>query len=123
MQRRFLIIGSILAAISVAIGAFGAHGLEKFLEETGRHDVFETAIKYQFYHTFALLFVALIVDKAHPKFLKYAGYSFLIGILLFSGSLYGIIAFQNPGLGIITPFGGLFFIVGWLMLATAAIKK
>ena len=122
MQKLFLLLGSISGIISVAIGAFGAHGLKDYLTKTSRLDTFETAVKYQFYHTFALILVAILLDKYNDKLLNYAGYSFLIGILLFSGSLYALVATQITKFGAITPFGGLFFIAGWVLMAWVALK-
>lgn len=122
MQKLFLLLGSISGIIAVAIGAFGAHGLKDFLTKTGRLETFETAVKYQFYHTFAILIVALLLDKYNNKLLQYSGYSFLTGIILFSGSLYILIATQNTKLGAITPLGGLFFIAGWVLMASVAFK-
>lgn len=122
MQKLFLLLGSISGIISVAIGAFGAHGLKDYLTKTDRLETFETAVKYQFYHTFALVLVALLLDKYNDKLLTYAGYSFLIGILLFSGSLYALVGTQITKFGAITPLGGLFFIIGWALMAWVAYK-
>ncbi len=122
MQKLFLLLGSLSGIISVAIGAFGAHGLKDYLTKTGRLDTFETAVKYQFYHTFALILVALLLDKYNDKLLSYAGYSFMIGIVLFSGSLYALVATQITKFGAITPLGGLFFIAGWVLMAWVALK-
>ncbi len=122
MQKLFLLLGSISGIISVAIGAFGAHGLKDYLTKTGRLDTFETAVKYQFYHTFALILVALLLNKYNDKLLNYAGYSFAIGIVLFSGSLYALVATQVTKFGAITPLGGLFFIAGWTLMAWVALK-
>ncbi len=121
MHRFFLIAGSLLGALSVALGAFGAHSLKKIVSPEAVA-TFETGVRYQFYHTFALLLIAVLYEKFTNKWLVWAGNSFLAGILLFSGSLYMLAllnANNNVGLrkiGIITPFGGLFFIVGWLFL-------
>ncbi len=111
MHRFFLITGSLLGALSVALGAFGAHSLKKIVspEAVG---IFETGVRYQFYHTFGLLLIAVLYEKFSNKWLVWAGNSFLAGILLFSGSLY-MLALLNAGN---TPFGGLFFIAGWLFL-------
>jgi uncharacterized membrane protein YgdD (TMEM256/DUF423 family) len=121
MHRFFLITGSLLGALSVAMGAFGAHSLKKIvpLEAVA---TFETGVRYQFYHTFALLLIAVLYEKFPNKWLVWAGNSFLTGMLLFCGSLY-VLALLNAGenvglrkIGIVTPFGGLFFIAGWLFL-------
>ncbi len=121
MHKVFLLYSGVLGALSVILGAFGAHGLKKYVPaETV--STFETGVRYQFYHVFALLAVAILYEKFASKYLVYAGNSFLIGILLFSGSLYLLTflkATDSVGLsklGIITPIGGLFFIAGWIFL-------
>lgn len=128
MHRLFLIIGSILGALSVALGAFGAHSLKKIVSPEAV-STFETGVRYQFYHTFALLLIAVLYEKFSSKWLVWAGNSFIIGIILFCGSLYILTllnATNSVGLrkiGIITPFGGLFFIAGWLFLMWAVSRK
>jgi uncharacterized membrane protein YgdD (TMEM256/DUF423 family) len=124
MHRGFLLTGVILAALAVMFGAFGAHGLERIVPaET--ISTFETGVRYHFYHTFALLLTGVIYDPVRSKWTRFAGYSFITGIVLFSGSLYTLTllkATETVGmnkLGIITPFGGLFFIAGWIALAIA----
>jgi uncharacterized membrane protein YgdD (TMEM256/DUF423 family) len=121
MHKFFLITGSLLGALSVALGAFGAHSLKKIVSPEAVA-TFETGVRYQFYHTFALLIIGILYEKFTNKWLVWAGNSFLVGMLLFSGSLYVLSLLnssENVGLrkiGIITPFGGLFFIAGWLFL-------
>ncbi len=122
-SQRFLVIGSILGALSVGIGAFGAHGLHDFLEEAGRIATFKTAVNYLWYHTFAILLVGLITIHKPTKLIRIAGYLFLIGIVLFSGSLFLLIKTNNPSLGAVTPFGGLLFIAGWVLLAIGVTSK
>lgn len=128
MHRSFLLIGSILGALSVALGAFGAHSLKKIVPPEAV-TTFETGVRYQFYHTFALLLIAVLYEKFANKWLVWAGNSFLIGMLLFCGSLYVLTllnATNNVGLrkiGILTPFGGLFFIAGWLFLMWGVSRK
>jgi len=128
MHKRYIALGSVLAAIAVALGAFGAHGLKKIVsEETVQ--TFQTGVQYQMYHSLGLLLTGLIYEKTSPKFARIAGILFLIGIILFSGSLYVLTAgkaAETAALdkaGIITPVGGLAFIGGWLFLFLAAIKK
>jgi uncharacterized membrane protein YgdD (TMEM256/DUF423 family) len=123
MQKIFLILGSLLGALSVMIGAFGAHALKKLLTENGRMDVFETAVKYQFYHAFALLITGLILFKVQYKFFDYAGISFVVGTLIFSGSLYILCITNVKWWGAVTPIGGLVMIAGWLFLAYALMKS
>jgi len=120
--KLFLTIGALLGAVSVGIGAFGAHGLHNFLEEAGRIETFKTAVNYLWYHTFAILLVGLISMHKPSKLFPVAGYLFLLGILLFSGSLFLLIKTNNPSLGAITPFGGLCFIAGWVLLAIGVVK-
>ena len=122
MNKNFIIIGAILGGLAVAVGAYGAHGGAKYLTaETAI--TFGKAVKYQMYHALAILIVA--TASAHlpqqKKLLTIAGYSFLAGILFFSGSLY-IIVFAGIKMGYITPTGGTFFMIGWLLLAFAAYK-
>lgn len=116
MQKLFLLTGSALGALTVMIGAFGAHALKSMLERTGRLETFETAVKYQFYHVLALLVLGLLMSRFDHKLLNYAGYSFITGVFIFSGSLY-ILCLTNVGKwGAVTPIGGLFLIAGWVML-------
>src|SRR5210317_2238682 len=88
MSKLFLISGSIIAGLGVAIGAFGAHALKAILETNNRLETFETGVKYQFYHALALILLGLIMQKFDDKTFVWAGYSYLVGILIFSGSLY-----------------------------------
>jgi uncharacterized membrane protein YgdD (TMEM256/DUF423 family) len=121
MNRSFLSIAALLGALSVALGAFAAHKLK---EMVGPDDVaiFETGVRYQFYHVFALLTVALLSEKFSNKWLTRAGNCFIAGIILFSGSLYVLTAMKAADsgnlkmAGVVTPIGGLFFIAGWLFL-------
>ena len=128
MHKRFITTGALLGAIAVALGAFGAHGLKKIVAvETIQ--TFQTGVQYQMYHAFALLLTGLLYEKCYQKFVRIAGILFIIGITLFSGSLYLLTAgkaAETTSLdkaGIITPFGGVAFIAGWLFLFVAAMKK
>jgi uncharacterized membrane protein YgdD (TMEM256/DUF423 family) len=113
MDRTFLLIGSILGFLGVVFGAFGAHALRSRLSPE-MLAVFETAVRYQMYHTFALLIVAGAIGRiGDAALLVMAGWFFFAGILLFSGSLYALV-FTNVGmLGAVTPVGGLLFLIGW----------
>jgi uncharacterized membrane protein YgdD (TMEM256/DUF423 family) len=124
MKANYIQIAAISGAAAVAIGAFGAHGLEPILESNGRIETFETAVKYHFYHALAILVVS-IWHRFEPgiKILPKAMWSFLIGILIFSGSLYVLSLTGITWLGAITPLGGVAFIVGWLMLFWAGKKE
>ena len=128
MHKRFITTGALLGAIAVALGAFGAHGLKKIVPaETVQ--TFQTGVQYQMYHALALLLTGVLYEKCYQKFARIAGVLFIIGIILFSGSLYLLTAgkaAETASLdkaGIITPFGGGAFIAGWLFLFAAAIKK
>ena len=127
MHRGFLITGSLLAALAVGLGAFGAHGLKKIVP-ADTVTTFETGVRYQFYHCFALIIVAILFEKFAGSWMTYAGYAFIAGIILFSGSLYVLTLIQATGtvglrgIGIITPFGGLFLIAGWILMAVAFLK-
>lgn len=122
MQKIVLVVASSLGALSVIIGAFGAHALRQTLESAGRMDTFETAVKYQFYHVFALLATGLLMSGNDSKLLDYASYSFMSGILIFSGSLYMLCLSGVTKWGAVTPFGGLFLIAGWILLLLAIYK-
>jgi hypothetical protein len=117
MHKLFLKISIITAALSVVLGAFGAHALKDMLDE--RHlQIFETGVKYQFYHSLGMMLVAIVYKDFSNQFTIWCCRLFLVGIILFSGSLYAL-AWLNgsfPIIGIVTPFGGLSFIIGWIML-------
>ncbi|HEY8401802.1 MAG TPA: DUF423 domain-containing protein [Cytophagaceae bacterium] len=122
MQKLFLAAGALSGALSVMIGAFGSHGLRKYLESVNRGETFEIAVKYQFYHSFALLILGLLMFKVSSDLLNYAGYLFIGGILVFSGSLY-ILCLTNVGKwGAVTPFGGTMFIIAWVLMLIAVLK-
>ncbi|CCH55496.1 protein of unknown function DUF423 [Fibrisoma limi BUZ 3] len=123
-MKFFIQAGAILGLLGVALGAFGAHALRATLEASGRSDTFETAVKYQFYHALALLAVGILMQvfSANPaamRLLNWAGYSFLGGVLIFSGSLYILCFTGVTWLGAITPIGGVFMIAGWALLLWA----
>ena len=112
-----LITGSILGFLSVALGAFGAHALRPFLTETNRLATFETAAQYQMYHALALVLTG-ILGMVLPKTEFSAVYLlFVLGVLIFSGSLYLLCATGIKWLGAITPIGGTAFLAAWLLLA------
>ncbi len=123
MQKFVLITAAALGALSVIIGAFGAHALQATLESQGRIDTFETAVKYQFYHTLALLLIGLLMFRVQDKLLDYSALSMMGGILIFSGSLYILCLSGIRWLGAVTPLGGLLFIVGWVLLLIAVAKS
>ncbi|YAI81765.1 MAG: DUF423 domain-containing protein [cyanobacterium endosymbiont of Rhopalodia sterrenbergii] len=121
MIKVFMIVGSTLAGLGVVGSAFARHGLKNRLSDHAL-DIFETGIKYQMYHSLALLLVVLllIVKQNYSSSLLWAGYGFLVGILIFSGSLYALSLTGIKWLGAITPIGGVAFIVGWASLVINA---
>jgi uncharacterized membrane protein YgdD (TMEM256/DUF423 family) len=129
-MKNILFIAAILGALAVGIGAFGAHAL-KSLVIAERLPIFETGVRYHFYHVFALFITYLLAQRTEnqqnlpknlPKNLLWAARFFIIGILFFSGSLYllacrDVLPFSVAFAGPITPIGGVFFIMGWLAIA------
>ena len=127
MHKGFLKTAALLGALSVALGAFAAHGLKKILT-TDDLQIFETAVRYQFYHVFALLTTGILYAAFTGKLVAWAGKLFITGIILFSGSLYLLcyVKYREMPLnwiGAITPLGGVAFIAGWLMLFFAVLKR
>jgi uncharacterized membrane protein YgdD (TMEM256/DUF423 family) len=123
MANTFLLVGSLVGFLGVAAGAFGAHGLRSRLSPE-MLAVFETAVRYQMYHVFALLITAVVMGRlGDARLLTIAGWSFITGIVLFSGSLYALALTGISGLGAITPLGGLAFLVGWACLAIFAAAR
>jgi uncharacterized membrane protein YgdD (TMEM256/DUF423 family) len=118
-DRLFFLLGSLSALVSVAAGAFGAHALRARLAPD-LLAVFETAARYQMYHALALLAVAWAVGRWPGPLVAWAGWLFVAGTLLFSGSLYALALSGVRWLGAITPLGGVCFLAGWLCLALAA---
>lgn len=117
MARLFLAIAALLGALSVAGGAFGAHALKGQLSESALNS-FETGVRYQMMHAIALLVVAMLLGQyPDAKLLVPVGWCFVVGIVLFSGSLYGLSLAGIKALGPVTPLGGVAFIVGWSLLA------
>ncbi|MFA0963286.1 DUF423 domain-containing protein [Roseivirga sp. BDSF3-8] len=123
MYKTFIAAAALSGALAVAIGAFGAHALAPKLEAAGRMDTFETAVKYQFYHTLALLFIGLIATKTPPSALLWSGWLMIAGIIIFSGSLYILCLSGQRWLGAITPIGGTAFIAAWVLLLVHALKQ
>ena len=121
-QKAILLFSTALGALTVIIGAFGAHALGPMLQATNRTATFETAVKYQMYHTLALLAVGLLLFRIEHMGLQVAAWCFLLGILVFSGSLYTLCITGITWLGAITPIGGTLMIVGWGALFYAILK-
>lgn len=128
MHKSFLKIATLLGALAVILGAFGAHSLKQVVSENAVN-TFETGVRYQFYHVIALLAAGLLYKDFANKWIRNAGRFFIIGIILFSGSLYVLtffVALVKPAaswIGIITPFGGLAFILGWIFLFVGIKKR
>jgi uncharacterized membrane protein YgdD (TMEM256/DUF423 family) len=123
MTRIFIAIAAVLAGIAVAAGAFASHALKEKLTERAL-EIFETGARYQMYHALALLMVALLLSRAEAAQtpLIASGSAFIVGIALFSGSLYALSLSGIKWLGAITPLGGVAFIIGWGCLAIAALS-
>jgi uncharacterized membrane protein YgdD (TMEM256/DUF423 family) len=119
MLRGFLMLAAFFGFTGVGLGAFAAHGLKNRLSAEYLA-IFHTGVTYQLVHTLALLGVALLATQIPGRLVTWAGASFAIGILLFSGSLYMLTLTGASKLGIVTPFGGLAFLIGWLCLGLAA---
>ena len=123
-----MILGTVLAGLGIALGAFGAHGLKQLVPPETVSS-YQTGVQYQMYHAFALLFVGILSEKISNNLLSWAGVFFVLGIVLFSGSLYFLASLKAmnkvgvSGIGLITPIGGLMFVMGWILLLVAIIKK
>jgi uncharacterized membrane protein YgdD (TMEM256/DUF423 family) len=122
MEKLFFILGSLSAFLAVAAGAFGAHGLKARLS-ADMLNTFEIAVRYHFYHALALFVVAWACTRWPSSATTAAGWLFVSGILIFSGSLYTLALTGLRWLGAITPLGGLAFLAGWVCLAWAAWQK
>lgn len=119
--RLFAGLGAVLALVGVALGAFGAHGLRSVLSAQDLA-TFETGVRYQMYHALALLAVAGAAARWPGSTAPLAGWLFVAGILVFSGSLYTLVLSGQRWLGAVTPLGGLAFLAGWALLAWAAYR-
>lgn len=128
MQKIYLVIGILLAGLAVGLGAFGAHGLKKVVSP---EDVstYQTGVQYQMYHALALIFVGILSQRIFNSYLSYAGVFFTAGIVLFSGSLYLIVSLHAinkavpKAIGILTPVGGVMFIIAWICMLISILKK
>jgi uncharacterized membrane protein YgdD (TMEM256/DUF423 family) len=133
LSRRWIAVGAILAAIGVGFGAFGSHVLKDALTHLGysgddlsrRMAIWETAVRYQMFHSIALVLTGLALQHRDTRACRFAAWAFLVGIVLFSGALK-VLAFAGPywnWLGAIVPFGGVSMIAGWLAIAVCVLKK
>jgi len=121
--QKTLLAGAILGVLGVALGAFGAHALKPMLVTSGRLETFELAVRYEFYHALAMLLVGVLQQSQATSYFKAASIFFLSGIILFSGSLYSLCFSGITALGMITPFGGIFLILGWVFLGWGIYKS
>ena len=116
MDTQLFIIGALSGMLSVALGAFGTHAMRGRVAPQVLN-TFETGLRYEIYHAFAILAVALAMTHWSSALLVYAGWAFVAGTILFSGSLYLLVFTGRRAFGAVTPFGGIAFIAGWLLLA------
>jgi uncharacterized membrane protein YgdD (TMEM256/DUF423 family) len=123
MMRIFMLAAALLGGLAVAAGAFATHALKNKLSERAL-EIFETAARYQMYHALALLAVALLLHRAETAqvWLNGAGFGFIAGVLIFSGSLYALSFSGVSWLGAVAPLGGAAFLLGWGCLAVAALN-
>lgn len=123
-MKRFIVTGALHGLLAVAFGAFGAHALKEILDEYSR-GIWETAVQYQMFHATGLLIIGLLMSSkllGEVKQLNLAGIFFNLGIVFFSGSLYVLAISGIKVLGAITPFGGVLFLAGWLLIILTALK-
>lgn len=124
MHKAFMVCSATIAALSVALGAFAAHRLKNMVSAQSL-EWFDTGVRYQMYHAFALAIVALLYKEIQPThLLQWAGISFIAGIICFSGSLYVLCFAPHTSRWIwpVTPLGGLLFIAGWILIIVAILK-
>ena len=119
MRSSFIVIACLLGLLAVALGAFGAHALASTIPES-RQATWATAVDYHMFHVLGMLALAAVFRGAQSPWIMRAQTSFIVGICLFSGSLYALVLFDVPALGAVTPFGGLCFLLGWLCAGIAA---
>jgi uncharacterized membrane protein YgdD (TMEM256/DUF423 family) len=128
MKNKYIAIGALLAGIAVILGAFAAHALKKIIT-TEEISVFETGVRYQIYHAFAIIIVGILYKEYGSKKLLLSGKLFILGIILFSGSLFLLTAIKHLQansflwVGAVTPLGGVCFIAGWLLICVSFWKK
>ena len=122
-QRSTLLTGAVFGGLGVALGAFGAHALKPILIATNHLDTYELAVRYQFYHAFALLFIGLLMGGTPNSKIKSAALFMTLGTILFCGSLYALAFDSAKSIAVITPIGGVFFILGWTWLGIGVWKR
>lgn len=122
-QKITLLAGAILGALGVGLGAFGAHALKNLLTQNGRVETYELAVRYQFYHALAMLFIGLLMGKFSDSSLQWSALALLLGVIFFSGSLYVYALTNIKGFAMVTPVGGLFLLIGWILLTLGILKS
>ncbi|MFK2825666.1 DUF423 domain-containing protein [Bacillus sp. B190/17] len=121
-MKLFIILGAINAFLSVALGAFGAHGLEGKVEPRYL-DIWKTGVHYQMFHAAGMILVGILIGQVQvSSLLNWSGWMMLVGTIIFSGSLYALTLSGVKVLGAITPIGGVAFLAGWVLLVLAAMK-
>ena len=121
LTKVFLLCGAVLGALSVVFGAFGAHALRNTLSASSL-SAWQTGVQYQMMHAVALMIIALLLQRTQIALLGWSGGFMLLGVVLFSGSLYGLALTSLRWLGPVTPLGGVAFIIGWALLAIAILQ-
>ncbi|MBS1508713.1 MAG: DUF423 domain-containing protein [Bacteroidetes bacterium] len=121
-QKQTLVTGALLGMLGVAFGAFGAHALKPLLTQLGRLETFELAVRYHFYHAFALLIIGLLMDKWGTTTLRWSSLLLFFGVFFFSGSLYFFSLTNVTAFAMITPVGGVLMIAGWATCVAALVK-
>lgn len=122
IQQWFLFCGALLGCIGVAAGAFGAHALKQRIT-SDLLSIFEVGVRYQLYHAFAIILTVLLMSVVNSNWLIFAGYFFIVGTMIFSGSLYALVFTSIKAWGAVTPIGGIFLLLGWIFLAISAFKS
>lgn len=123
MNRTFLVMGAVFAFLAVGIGAFGAHALESYFNANpSREATYQTAVQYQMFHVVGLLVVAWMDGRQPTRLTRTAGWLFVAGTLLFSGSLYLLATLQIGVFGAVAPLGGLSFLSGWALVGVAGAR-
>jgi uncharacterized membrane protein YgdD (TMEM256/DUF423 family) len=127
MNSPFIVIGALLAALAVGLGAFGAHGLKTLVEQNKFSakdlETFHTAVQYQMIHALGLILVGLLAAARPSGLLDAAGWTMLAGVLVFSGFLYAYVATGTKFFAMLVPIGGVAFILAWLSVAIAALRR
>lgn len=118
-----MLAGAVFGLLGVALGAFGAHALKSTLTANYSLETYELAVRYQFYHAFALLVIGLLMERTNSKWLGYSAICMTAGILLFSGSLYALAFKTGKMVAFVTPIGGAFLIAGWVLIVTSLTKR